>query len=614
MDDTKRKDRILSFAVFFAALLSRLALTGEMRGSVLFQSPLLDAEYYDLWARAISAGDWLGGTGVYPMSPGYPYALAVIYRTFGRSLGFVALLQSLLGALSCVLVYRIARRFLNPWAAALAGLLLAFSGVSIFYSNMLLKAVWIEALNAGFLFLLLKAQDTPKPWPWISAGLCLGLSAQFRPNALILVPVVFGVAWFLEKSQRRRAVTAFLAGLLLTLAPTAIRNRAVAGEWALSTSHGGMNFFTGNNPRSAAPYRPLPFARSDPQFEQSDFLAEARRRAGAPLSPAQASRFWYAEAFRFIRTSPVDWLKLTAKKFVLLWNDYEQPINQNYYFFRDQFQVLKAFSWIGFGCLAPLGLLGMALTWKKREYFLLRWYTISYAAGLVLIFSVSEYRHPLTLALAVFAASAVAWAVETFRTEQPARVKKLAAAGIFLILLAVFVQRPTPEQLGAQDDLAVAYNNLGSIHMSNSEYEKALQALERSLALSPGYADPLYNMGETYGRIKNPQKAVECLEAAMRSKPGFVPGHYESKLGLAYAQLNRFDEAKTHFLKSLEYDPEDPETLHNLSLTYFCTGNSLAQAGRFREAAADFEQAVRYNPSFLPAQENLQRARKLYKP
>ena len=73
----KRKELLYPIILFLFALLIRLALLYPMHHTVLFQSPVLDAEYYDTWAQQISQGDWKGGESVYPMSPGYPYILAV---------------------------------------------------------------------------------------------------------------------------------------------------------------------------------------------------------------------------------------------------------------------------------------------------------------------------------------------------------------------------------------------------------------------------------------------------------------------------------------------------------------------------------------------------------
>lgn len=561
--DTKRKEFYFALAVFFIALACRGIVLYQMHDSLLFRSPMLDAAYYDQWAQSIAAGDWKGGTGVYPMSPGYPYLLAVFYKLFGRQILFVAVIQIFFSAFSCVLVFWIARRWLRLWASALAGLLLAFCGTSIFYATMLLKAVWIEGFNALLLLSLLRSLERPSLlWPALG-GLALGISSQFRPNVLLLLPVI--VLLLARPQSRRKSLAAFFLSLGLLLFPVALRNKLVGGSWVLSTSHGGMNFYTGNNPVSAAPYRPLPFARSDPQFEQDDFHKEAERLSGRTLSRPESSRFWVQQTWRFIADHPGAWAKLLGKKFLLLWNVYEQPINQNFYFFSDQFSALRFFSKIGFNIFVTLGFLGLAAMLYRKQALELALYLITYAAGLLIFFVVSEYRHPMIIALSVFAAGGGSFLFRLL-VGSARNIKKAALAVGAMVLLTFLTRCPSSEALGAKDDLAVAYNNLGSVSMEQNDFENAVKALERSIAIDAAYADPHYNLGETYVNAGQPQKGIFYLEKAMALKPGFVPGHYEAKLGLAYAQTQNYVQAKKHLEKALSFEPNDPSTLHNYTL------------------------------------------------
>ena len=43
-----------------------------------------------------------------------------------------------------------------------------------------------------------------------------------------------------------RQAAALLLGAVLLVAPAAVRNRVVSGEWVVLTSHGGLNFYIGN--------------------------------------------------------------------------------------------------------------------------------------------------------------------------------------------------------------------------------------------------------------------------------------------------------------------------------------------------------------------------------
>ena len=72
------------------------------------------------------------------------------------------------------------------------------------------------------------------------------------------------------------------AGVLLGLAPVAVRNYAVGGGLYLTTSQLGPNFYIGNNPTADGTYRPLRFGRGSAEFERLDATAIAERAQGRP--------------------------------------------------------------------------------------------------------------------------------------------------------------------------------------------------------------------------------------------------------------------------------------------------------------------------------------------
>jgi len=93
--------------IVILAVIVRLVYFFQIKDHFLFKQPILDAKYYHTWALEISHGDWLGKSrGVFMMSPGYSYFLAVIYRIFGAHIPLVVFLQFLSGILTGVLVLK----------------------------------------------------------------------------------------------------------------------------------------------------------------------------------------------------------------------------------------------------------------------------------------------------------------------------------------------------------------------------------------------------------------------------------------------------------------------------------------------------------------------------
>ena len=102
--------------IVLLALVLRLLHVWQMSASPLFADPSVDAATYVEYATRLAAGQWLGwGQGPIWQPPLYPYVLALVKLVFADSFFYaVRFLQAVMGALSCLLVYRIGRRLFAP--------------------------------------------------------------------------------------------------------------------------------------------------------------------------------------------------------------------------------------------------------------------------------------------------------------------------------------------------------------------------------------------------------------------------------------------------------------------------------------------------------------------
>ena len=66
-----------SVALFLLAVSLRLMHVAAMDRYLDFHHPVLDARYFDLWARRLAAGDWLGHD-VFFVDPLYAYFLGFL--------------------------------------------------------------------------------------------------------------------------------------------------------------------------------------------------------------------------------------------------------------------------------------------------------------------------------------------------------------------------------------------------------------------------------------------------------------------------------------------------------------------------------------------------------
>ncbi|MEM7518348.1 MAG: glycosyltransferase family 39 protein, partial [Planctomycetota bacterium] len=296
----------------------------------------IDELSYDSWGRELAAsGDWLGDE-VFFQEPLYPYVLGL-----GYSLGFeradLRQIQALLGALACLLIALTARRVAGPGAGWIAGGLFALERAAVAFPAYMLKPNLVLPLFALIAFLLLlqgtKQRAGRRGVPVsLALGFCCGLGALLRGNMLILLPL-FVFASHLRWLTLRRQVdegcslrhctvysAAVLVGVLLALAPVALRNRAVGGELVLTTSGAGTNLYGGNNEDNLyGTPKEFDWVRGIPEFEAADWRREAERRAETELSPKQVSDYWLNET----RASLVERPGLHAR---ILWNKFRGTI------------------------------------------------------------------------------------------------------------------------------------------------------------------------------------------------------------------------------------------------------------------------------------------------
>jgi len=138
--------RWASVAIFGVALSVRLVHVWQIRRAPFFALLLGDSRSYDEWAQRIARGEWIGHD-VFYQAPLYPYVLGVIYTLAGRSLLAVRVVQALVGSASCVLLAGAARRLLKGTTAGghaaglAAGLMLALYAPAIFFDGLLQKSV-----------------------------------------------------------------------------------------------------------------------------------------------------------------------------------------------------------------------------------------------------------------------------------------------------------------------------------------------------------------------------------------------------------------------------------------------------------------------------------------
>jgi tetratricopeptide (TPR) repeat protein len=110
--------------------------------------------------------------------------------------------------------------------------------------------------------------------------------------------------------------------------------------------------------------------------------------------------------------------------------------------------------------------------------------------------------------------------------------------------------------LSSDDSItAEAYNYLGLLHYSQSEYRPAMSSFNIALELKPDTAFPFYYIGQIYFKTNEYSKALEYFEKAIELDPVFAWAYTQS--GFALIELKKYAEAEQKFKKALELDEEE---------------------------------------------------------
>lgn len=146
--------------------------------------------------------------------------------------------------------------------------------------------------------------------------------------------------------------------------------------------------------------------------------------------------------------------------------------------------------------------------------------------------------------------------------------------------------RQAYEQLAAEfSDIANVQYALGRFYAADRQPERAVQAYERELAVSPNHVPARLGIAAIKART-DPDEALRLAEEAVRLNPRVPLAHY--LLGSLLTQTPQIDRAIAELEIAERAVKEDPQL-------YYVLGQAYARAGRKAEAARALEQFRRLN-------------------
>jgi adenylate cyclase len=140
------------------------------------------------------------------------------------------------------------------------------------------------------------------------------------------------------------------------------------------------------------------------------------------------------------------------------------------------------------------------------------------------------------------------------------------------------------------DSEANPHSILGLLLTMRGEYEKALAEGERAVELNPNSADAHARLAITLNSSGRREEAIVSFKQAIRLNP-IPPVYYLFQMGLAYAMVERYEEALAVSEKAVLREPD------NL-MARICLAGSYALSGRREEALVEAAEVIRISPKF----------------
>ncbi len=573
-------------SVFLLALAVRTVFLVQWMKTPFFLSPQTDAKIHQLWALEILQNGIWRDTAFY-QSPFYPYLMALLYKIFGVHPLLMPLVQILVDSATCVMIYAIAKKMFGPGEGLAAGIIAALYSPFVFFSTPLLKEVWLLFFLAVLVRVVLETNQAGKPWPFGICGLALGLCALSRGQMLLFAPALC-VYWLLaQKIRVIKPYLLFALGFLAVLLPVTLHNYIVSKDFVLINYTSGFSFFIGNNPQAEVWTRHPLGISSSPLTEERQVREMAEELSGRKLKPSEVSAFWHRQSAKYIFTQPLDWLKLTLRKFIFFWNRVDIPDNYCLAFFTSHFQTILDLPLFTYGVVAALGVTGMVLCWGLRT-------RINFIIGLGVLYMISvvpcvvstRYRLPMAFFLILFSGAAI------FRVWEKARWRRLLIAVPFWLFLLL----PPPFDPALLDIRGKA--QLVMIYYDGGQFEKSIRTLENLLDRSDVIPAPaLYLRGALAGeKMKAFDRAERIYQQGIKAHPdNFL---LRMEYGVFLYHQNRPAESARQFVHAHTRNPDSFAACKYLAIVFW-------QQKKYDKAVAYAGKALQMNPQDAKLQKML---------
>ena len=551
---SKGESRLPLFGVLGLVLAIRLLQLSSAMGSPLTYQPGPDEDYYRRFGMAVAAGQGAQDTPEFTfMDPAYGYLLGGIFKLSGVNVFVVYLLQILLDTATAYGIIRVGRLLERPRAGLIGAAIYGLTATAVMFCTTLLKEVWVTAWLTWWIVGALTVIRSVRKVHWLLFGLYCGLGVGFRSTLLTLTLAGALLPWLARRLAARGTASPVLAALvvlgsMVALLPWSIRNHNAYDSFSPLPHNGGIvlqQVYNDQNPRAEI-WIPSFVSYLHPSEIWEGYAAEASRRQGRPLSPAQVDHYWHDEAMTYIEGHPGVVAADIARK-SLGWFSNSELANNRSATEERMFSTILTLLPPPAAWLLGLGLAGLAwLALQDRRWVIvavpifLAWVTMA------VFFAESRFRFHAASMLALCSG---VW-IDQFAQQIRARHRESLAFFVPLVLaimaISIILGSMTREPPVSWERIAWGYINMGKIHDAQvlaariarnqpdngailealgfteavqKQYADAAQTLQRAVELRPRSHVAHFNLARVYLALGDRSKALQEATTAMSLHP-----------------------------------------------------------------------------------------------
>jgi 4-amino-4-deoxy-L-arabinose transferase-like glycosyltransferase len=340
--------------------------------------------------------------------PVYPLFLAAIYHTAGHDLRWVRLVQALIGAGICVLVYSTAIELFDESIAKLSAVSASLYPPLIVDISPILSETLFSFLMLLAVRLIISRNQLHHP---LLSGMVFGLALLTRPILVFFMPFLF--LWLVrrDRAEKFKDLAVVIVGIAIILAPWTARNFYKLNAFVPLSNVGGVTLYNSYViPQEGFGYNSLE-GLDIAYFNLLDETAQ--------------SKFLVKKTIARIAQNPSDAMQLAAVKILLFFypfDGYWYPVSfgSRYNLF---WGIVFSFAIIGIACVRESNDINI-----KLVYFLLG----SFLLGIVTFYGSPRFRIPIEPLLICFAAAGYV------RLSEKKKRAVIAIVGVNLAIYLMF--------------------------------------------------------------------------------------------------------------------------------------------------------------------------------